>query len=162
MNDTAATNLITAAANSTEPLFTGLAFIIVVVILLTLATKPIISLINDYKQTNVVSAKADAESKLYEQLRLQIEANSRDIAELKLERDTFKFKSEHLENEVVPLVEALKKELESKERIIGARDQEIKKLTRQLLEFKERLLNLEIRLQKDESFIDLQNGALNR
>ncbi|WP_396189876.1 hypothetical protein [Flavobacterium sp.] len=159
MNDGTANSLITAAASSSDPLFTGLAFIIVVVMLLAIASKPLIGLINDYKQTNVLSARADAESKLYEQLRLQIEANSKDIAELKHERDEFKRKAEHLEDEVVPLVEKLERTLAEKERIIKERDDEIRKLTRQLLDLKERLLNLELRLDKDEAFIDNSQGV---
>lgn len=160
MNDTTANSIIAAAATSGDPLLTGLAFIIVVVVLLAIVSKPLIGLINDYKQTNVISAKADAEALLYEQLRKQIEANSRDISELKAERDTFKKRAEYLEKEVVPLVEDLKQALKEKEIVIRDRDEEIRRLTRQLLEFKERLQNLEFRVAKDEeAYIDPIHGA---
>ena len=160
MNDTTANSIIAAAATSGDPLLTGLAFIIVVVVLLAIVSKPLIGLINDYKQTNVISAKADAEALLYEQLRKQIEANSRDINELKAERDTFKKRAEYLEKEVVPLVEDLKQALKEKEIVIRDRDEEIRLLTRQLLEFKERLQNLEFRVAKDEeAYIDPIHGA---
>lgn len=159
MNDAIANNLISAAANSSEPLFTGLAFIIVVVMLLAIVSKPLIGMINDYKQTNVISARADAESRLYEQLRLQIEANSKDIAELRNERDSFKQKADHLENEVMPMIETLKKTLSEKEKVIEDRNNEIRKLTRQLLELKERLYKLETRLDKDEAVMDHSHGV---
>lgn len=160
MNDTTANSIIAAAATSGDPLLTGLAFIIVVVVLLAIVSKPLIGLINDYKQTNVISAKADAEALLYEQLRKQIEANSKDIDELKAERDAFKKRTEYLEKEVVPLVEDLKQALKEKEIVIRDRDEEIRRLTRQLLEFKERLQNLEFRVAKDEeAYIDPIHGA---
>lgn len=160
MNDTTANSIIAAAATSGDPLLTGLAFIIVVVVLLAIVSKPLIGLINDYKQTNVISAKADAEALLYEQLRKQIEANSKDINELKAERDTFKKRAEYLEKEVAPLVEDLKQALKEKEIVIRDRDEEIRRLTRQLLEFKERLQNLEFRVAKDEeAYIDPIHGA---
>ena len=160
MNDTTANSIIAAAATSGDPLLTGLAFIIVVVVLLAIVSKPLIGLINDYKQTNVISAKADAEALLYEQLRKQIEANSKDIDELKAERDAFKKRAEYLEKEVVPLVEDLKQALKEKEIVIRDRDEEIRRLTRQLLEFKERLQNLEFRVAKDEeAYIDPIHGA---
>jgi len=160
VNDTTANSIIAAAATSGDPLLTGLAFIIVVVVLLAIVSKPLIGLINDYKQTNVISAKADAEALLYEQLRKQIEANSKDIDELKAERDAFKKRTEYLEKEVVPLVEDLKQALKEKEIVIRDRDEEIRRLTRQLLEFKERLQNLEFRVAKDEeAYIDPIHGA---
>ena len=158
MNEGVTNSVIAAAANSGDPIFTGIAFILVVITLLAFLMKPLVGLINDYKQTNVISAKADAESRLYEQLRLQIEANSKDISDLKEERDSFKERAEHLEKEVAPLVSRLQITLEEKERIIKERDIEIRKLTHEILDLRERLSNLEMRLDKDEVMLGTAGG----
>lgn len=155
--------LLVEAAKSSDPLFSGLAFIIVVVILLAIVSKPLIGMINDYKQTNVISARADAESKLYEQLRDQISQNSKDIAILKQERDsesrraqTLEDEIERLENEIEKLkrfetrVKELQTEVQAKDAIISERNAEIRTLTRQIIDLKDRVHSLELRIARDE------------
>lgn len=155
--------LLVEAAKSSDPLFSGLAFIIVVVILLALVSKPLIGMINDYKQTNVISARADAESKLYEQLRDQISANSKDITLLKQERDSEARRAQALEDEIERLegeiqklkhfesmVKGLQAEVQIKDTIISERNAEIRSLTRQIIDLKDRVHSLELRIARDE------------
>lgn len=155
--------LITEAAKSSDPLFAGLAFIIVVVILLAMISKPLIGMINDYKQTNVIGARADAESKLYEQLRDQIITNSKDIATLKQERDSEARRAQMLEDEIErleveirklkqfeTLVKELQAEVNDKDAIIAERNEDIRKLTRQIIELKDQVHELELRIARDE------------
>lgn len=164
--------LLVEAARSSDPLFSGLAFIIVVVVLLAIVSKPLIGMINDYKQTNVISARADAESKLYEQLKDQISTNSKDIMLLKQERDSEARRAQILEDEIERLegeIEKLKRfetmvkelqgQVKEKDIIIAERNEEIRKLTRQIIDLKDRVHSLELRLTRDETIGVYRSGA---
>jgi predicted RNase H-like nuclease (RuvC/YqgF family) len=144
------------ATNSQDPIIVGLAFVLAVVIILVAIAKPMMSLVKDYKTAGVESAKAGAESTLFEQLQKQIKTNSEAIALLITEKNEWFKKALELEHEVDRLkvfeemVNSMKARLAEKDVAIEKRDDEIRALTRVILEMKDSVHTLEMRLAKDE------------
>jgi predicted RNase H-like nuclease (RuvC/YqgF family) len=151
-----ASAVIEEASKSHDPIITGLAFVLGVVILLVTISKPIMGLVKDYKKTNVDGAKADAEVSLFDQLSAQIKSNTAAINQLIIEKNEWFVKALSLEHEVERLktfevmVNSMKERLNEKDKVIESRDEEIRTLTRAILEMKDRIHALELRLVKDE------------
>jgi hypothetical protein len=148
--------ILTEAVKSQDPIFIGLAFVLSVVVLLVAVAKPIMSLVKDYKSTGVDSAKASAESALFEQLRQQILTNSDAIGKLIAEKNVWFEKALILEHEVERLkvfekmVNSMRDRLTEKDKKIDERDEELRELTRRMLEMKDSIHALEMRLANDE------------
>jgi predicted RNase H-like nuclease (RuvC/YqgF family) len=144
------------AAKSQDPIFIGLAFVLGVVILLVAIGKPMMSLVREYKKTGAEGAKSSAETSLFDTLQHQIRFNSEAIEKLVSERNTLFERCMGLEREIDRLkvfeesVTAMKLRLDEKDRIIEVREQEIRSLTRSILEMKDRIHALEIRNVKSE------------
>lgn len=118
---------------------------------------PIMGLYKDFKKARADNTKSDAESLLYEQLQAQLQQNSNAILKLQEERNEWFKKATLLEHEVEKLktfeamVTSMKERLAVKDRVIEARDGEIRSLTRTILEMKDQLHALELRLSRDEA-----------
>ena len=94
---------------------------------------------------------------MFTNLKSQIDTNTQAIAVLQLERDKWFLKAGKLEMEVERLksfeqtVESMKVRLNEKDKIIEAREVEIRALMRNILDMKDRIHALELRLQADEA-----------
>ena len=147
----------TANASQNDPIVVGLASVLIVVVGVLAIAKPLMSFYREYKKTGVEGSKAEAESTLFHTLQLQIEHNSAAIARLESERTKWFEKATELEAEVHRLsifeesVKSMKDRLNEKDRIIEARDIEIRSLTRSVLEMKDRIHNLELRTVREEA-----------
>jgi len=154
-----AQNVIPKITSSDDPIITGLTFTLAVVIILVAISRPIMSLVREKSSTAVNSAKASAESVLFEQLQHQIKLNTEAIDKLLIERNALFEKSVRLEFEVQRLqsfearFETMKARLEEKDRIIEERDLEIRKLNNHILQMTERIHSLEMRLLQDERLL---------
>ena len=167
MNSTTVTAAAQAVqSNSSDPLLGGIAFVLAVVIGLIAIAKPLMGLYREYKKTGsegtkaaAESAKSTAEAFLYQQLQQQIESNTKAIDKLQSERNQWFERAVLLEREVDKLksfeqmVDAMKTRIDDKDKIIVQREEEIRVLTRNILEMKDRLHILEMRLAHDEQRI---------
>jgi len=159
-----AQNVIPKITSSDDPIITGLTFTLAVVIILVAISRPIMSLVREKSSTAVNSAKASAESVLFEQLQHQIKLNTEAIDKLLIERNALFEKSVRLEFEVQRLqsfethFETMKARLEEKDRIIEERDLEIKKLNKHILQMTERIHSLEMRLLQDERLLCIKEN----
>ena len=151
----------TAALNS--PFVGVIIFIAVVVIAAITVGGPILGLYREWRKIQAdaaecgsCGAKAGAETALYEQLRGQIEANSRAIQELQSEKADLQDESRKLRAEVDRLkafeqqIVSMRARLAEKDRIIEERDREIRDLTKVILKMKDQIHALEMRLQMKE------------
>lgn len=140
----------------TDPISMVLLTVLGGVVLMIAIGGPIMGLYRDYKKNSAENAKSDAESLLFQQLQQQMTSNSEAIIKLQNERNEWFSKAIALEHEVQKLkafeamVNAMKDRLNEKDRVIEARDAEIRTLTRTILQMKDQLHALEIRLNKDE------------
>jgi predicted RNase H-like nuclease (RuvC/YqgF family) len=154
------------AAESHDPWFVGLAFVLGIVILLVSISKPIMGLVKEYKRNGADNAKAEAEASLYEQLQDQIRANTNAITVLIREKDEWFRKAVTLEHEVERLktfekmVESMKKRLDDKDLVITEREIEIRRLMTVIIEMKDQLHALELRVTRDEEKVC--NGCVYR
>ena len=147
----------TADLSTHDPIVVGVAFVTLVVIGGLGIAKPLMSFYREYKKTGVEGAKAEAETSLFSTLQVQIEHMSDSIR--RLEEDKMKWfeRATTLEEEVRRLgvfeesVKAMKDRLNEKDKVIEARDIEIRSLTRSILDMKDRIHNLEMRTVKDEA-----------
>lgn len=145
-----------AATASHDPLVIGIVFVASVVVGLVAIAKPIMGLYREYKKTGAEGAKAEAESSLFTTLQGQIESNSKAIEKLQIERNVWFEKATLLDKEVARLTSfeanfnSMKERLNEKDRIIESRETEIRSLTRSVLDMKDRIHALEMRLVKDE------------
>jgi predicted RNase H-like nuclease (RuvC/YqgF family) len=153
------TNAVPAAASvasSQDPLILSITFVAAVVIGLVAIAKPLMGLYREYKKTGTEGAKSEAEVFLFTQLQQQIENNTKAIERLQGERDKWFEKATSLEREIERLrvfemmVTSMKGRLDEKDLIIEARDTEIRQLTRGILDMKDRIHALELRLLQDE------------
>ena len=147
----------TADASQHDPIVVGLAFVLIVVVGVLAIAKPLMSFYREYKKTGVEGTKAEAESALFHTLQQQIELNSVAIAKLEIDKTKWFEKATELEVEVQRLrlfeesVKSMKERLNEKDRIIEARDIEIRSLTHSVLEMKDRIHNLELRTVREEA-----------
>ena len=152
------TNLAASAItqNQHDPWVSGLVFVLAIVILLITIARPIMGLVKNYKSDKAETARAEAETTLFEQLKIQLESNTKAIEELNKEKEKWFRLATELENEVKRLklfeemVNSMKGRLDEKDRVIEERDNEIRALNRIILEMKDAIHNLEIRLMRDE------------
>ena len=141
---------------SKDPLYQGLAFVLAILVIAIGISKPLMSLVREYKQTNVEASKANAETSLFVQLQTQISANTISIETLIREKNESIMKSLHLAHEVERLrgfeagFEQLKQELQSKASLLDAREAEIRNLVNTILQLKDGLHSLEMRVLQDE------------
>lgn len=103
------------------------------------------------------SKETSAQGVLYSQLSEMVQSQRRELDELYKQRKAdqeqifeLRLKVEHLE-ESDKTVEVLKKKLDQKDAIITERDTRIAGLLEELLEMKDRVHNLELRLKADEA-----------
>lgn len=145
-----------ASASSQDPLILGIAFVAAVVIGLVAIAKPLMGLYREYKKTGAEGAKSEAETFLFTQLQSQITVNTTAIERLQTERNMWFDRAMGLEREIDRLkafetmVNSMKGRLDEKDRVIEAREAEIRQLTRSILDMKDRLHALELRLLQDE------------
>lgn len=153
----------TLQKSSDDPLLAGIAFVLAVVIGLIAIAKPLMGLYREYKKTGTEGTKAEAENAkstaeafLYQQLQAQIESNTKAIDKLQTERNVWFEKAMILEKEVEKLkafesmVGSMKTRLDEKDKIISQREEEIRNLTHNILDMKDRIHSLELRLMRDE------------
>jgi predicted RNase H-like nuclease (RuvC/YqgF family) len=147
------------AADKGDPTISTLAFVLAIVVIAVAIAKPIMSIVRDWKISGVDSQKAESEVSLYEQLRQHLMTLANEVEKLRVERNVWYEKSLELEVEVKRLqlfeqsFNSMKTRLEDKDKAIQERDTEIRSLTRTILEMKDRLHSLELRLQQDEKKI---------
>ena len=147
----------TAEASQHDPIVVGLAFVLIVVVGVLAIAKPLMSFYREYKKTGVEGVKAEAEATLFQTLQQQIEHNNVAIERLETDRARWFEKAKELEDEVRRLtifeesVKSMKDRLNEKDKIIEARDIEIRSLTRSILDMKDRIHNLELRTVREEA-----------
>lgn len=147
------------SADKGDPALSTLAFVLAIVVIAVAIAKPIMSIVRDWKTNGVEAQKAESEVSLYEQLRQQLIALANEVEKLRVERNVWYEKALNLENEVKRLqsfeesFKSMRNRLEDKDKAIQERDVEIRTLTRNILEMKDRLHQLELRLQQDEKKI---------
>ena len=147
------------SADKGDPAMSTLAFVLAIVVIAVAIAKPIMSIVRDWKINGVDAQKAESEVCLYEQLRQQLIALANEVEKLRVERNVWYEKALNLENEVKRLqsfeepFKSMRNRLEDKDKAIQERDVEIRTLTRNILEMKDRLHLLELRLQQDEKKI---------
>lgn len=130
--------------------------LIYVVVLIVAVSRPLLSLLKEFKNTAKDNSKSDAESALYKQLQQQILSNTQAIESLFMEKTKYQEKSFRLELEVNELkqykemITSMKLRLDEKDRIIEIKINEIKDLTNTILEMKDKLHSLELRVIEDE------------
>mgnify|MGYP001326755993 CR=1 FL=1 len=139
-----------------DPIFMGLGFVLALVIVLLAVAVPIITLVKSIEDSRTDASKANAETALYEQLRMQIDKNSSDIQKLSAEKDEWYRKALHLEKEVDRLklfeesVNNMRQRLDEKDTIIARKDLMLEELNRTIAGLKDKIHSLEIRLTQDE------------
>lgn len=163
MSDANTTSVLIAAAESAaksqDPTISSFLFVGLIVFLLILFAKPLMSLVKDAKGLSTAESKMKAEESLYEQLRTQVEANQHSIEKLNAEKDKWFEKAHQLEKEVEKLkhfeqmVEIMKKKLDEKDAIISTQNEENRRLMYEIIQLKDRIHELEIRLTCDEALI---------
>ena len=148
-----------AAAKTQDPIISSILFVFLIIVLLVIFAKPLMSLVKDAKGLNAAEAKMQAEESLYDQLRKQVEANQIAIEKLNLEKEKWFDKAHELEMEVKRLqhfeqmVEIMKRKLDEKDEIIAAQNAENKRLMHEILQLKDRIHELELRLKKKKKII---------
>lgn len=148
-----------AATKNQDPTFSSFLFVGLIVALLVIFARPLMSIVKDAKGLNAAEAKLSAEESLFDQLRKQVEANQIAIEKLNSEKDKWFEKAHQLEKEVQRLqyfeaqVKTMKEKLDEKDAQIAERDAENKRLMFELLQLKDRLHELELRLTRDESLM---------
>lgn len=155
------TDLATKAveANQHDPVISGLLYLLGAIIILVTVSTPIMNLVRNYKKNGAENSKSDAESELFERLQQQLITLSGEVEKLKIERNVWFEKAFHLEAEVTRLsnfekmFESMKGRLDEKDRTISERDDEIRTLMRSVLEMKDRIHLLEMRLSRDEQYL---------
>lgn len=146
-----------AAQNSNDPIFAGLAWVLGVIVLLIAIAKPIMGMVRQYQSNRAESAKDGADEALYKQLKEQIEINSRDIRNLIDERNRWHEEAINLRSRVTQLEEAkltierMKQKLDEKDELLRERDAENRRLMYEIIQLKDRLHLLELRLADDEA-----------
>lgn len=147
------------AAKTQDPVVSSLLFVFIIVIVLFLLAKPLMSLVKDAKGLSSAESKMKAEESLFNQLREQVIANQEAIKLLNSEKDKWFETAHQLEKDVERLkqfetmVEVMKKKLNEKDKIIADQNAENKRLMFELLQLKDRIHELELRLTRDESLI---------
>lgn len=145
------------AQNQNDPTFTGLAWVLGVILIIIAISKPIMAFVKEYRSNAVDSAKTTTETLLYEQLQRQLTTLSSEVERFRAERNVWYEKANELESEVRRLqsfeksVESMRLRLDEKDKLIKERDDEIRKLMHEVIDTKEKVHKLELRLQKDEA-----------
>jgi len=151
-----ATQAVSQASSSPDPMWVGLSFVLAVVILVVAIARPIMNLFKDIKQVKVEDAKTEAESTLYDQLQGQILANTTAISMLENQRTTLLQKTINLEGEVRRLqifegmVADLKQSMAQQQATIDIKDKQIIEFMTVILQLKDQVHKLELRLLQDE------------
>jgi len=147
-----------------DPFLDVLKWIVVAVTLIVVSGSTIISYIKSAKGNDSVEvAKDDAEILLYSQLQEQLRRMDEDVQELTHQKNrlfeewaTLKVRSEYQEKKLNELSKSdaiickLRETLVEKDKDIALRDKENKKLMRDILDMKDRIYHLEMRLAEDE------------
>lgn len=148
-----------SAAKTQDPVISSVLFVVIIVIALLIFAKPLMNIVKDAKGLNAAEAKLQAEESLFDQLRKQVIANQEAIEKLNSEKDRWFEKSHQLEKEVDRLkhfeqmVQVMKRKLDEKDEIIATQNAENKSLMHEILQLKDRIHELELRLTRDESLI---------
>lgn len=150
-------NTMTEAAGKSDPLSQSVILFLVFLLILITISKPIMGLIRQFRSDKSANAQDDASAALYRNLQNQIEQNARDIREIIIQRDTWQQEAVHLRTRVERLdyVEQSMKKMEAKliekETKLEQRDIENRSLVATILEMKDRIHSLELRLADDEN-----------
>lgn len=155
-------------ANKHDPWVTGLFLILagiaILMVILIMVARPVLSLLKEARSNTVDSAKSDAESYLYTQLKDQVESMMAEINSLKLDREAWFKKAFEMQGEVDRLkqfeknFESMRQRLNAKDKIIEERDTEVRRLMALILDMKDRIHQLEVRIIKDEQLGLLQTA----
>jgi len=127
-----------------------------VAVLLVAILNPLISLFKNIKKTGADASKSDAESTLYDQLQKQIIQNTQSIEMLYLEKSEWHKKALELEVEVNNLrhykemMTSMKERLDKKDAIIEEQLGTIRSLNATIIEMKDRMHSLEMRMLREE------------
>lgn len=149
--------VINELSKSQDPLISTVVTIIVGVIAILAAARPLMRLVKDYNATKIDNVKANAEVSLYAQLKFQIEANALSIDRLEKDRISALEREMKLENEILRLkdfeqqVIALRVQLMDRDQTIESRNAEIYTLTRTIFEMKDQIQALEVRFIREEA-----------
>jgi len=148
-----------------DPFLDALKWIVIAVTLILVFGTSILTYIKNSKQGSdpVEHAKDDAEIMLYSQLQEQIRSMAEDVKQLTSEKNKLfeewvilKTKSEYQDKKISELYDAdamirkLRESLSSKDHQLALRDAENIKLMAEMMDLKDRIYHLEMRLTEDE------------
>lgn len=141
---------------SKDPITLSLITVLGAVVLMIAIAGPIMGLYKDYRKNKAENTKSDTEALLFKQLQTQLTSMAEAIIKLQDERNAWFSKALELETEVNKLktfelmVNTMKEKLNEKDEAIQERELEIRTLTQTILQMKDQLHALELRLYKDE------------
>ena len=146
----------TAAEHSTDPVYAAMFWSFGLVMILIAMAKPIMAVLRQYKTNKVDNARDSAEETFYLRLKEEIDLNSHDIRQLIDEKNKWHEEAIELRARVQQLEQCeiamskMTKKLDEKEQLIRDRDDENRRLMLEILQLKDRLHQLELRLAEDE------------
>lgn len=145
-----------AAESTGDPVYSGLLWVFGIILLLIAIAKPIMGVLRQYSSNKVDNARDSADEAVFLRLRQEVERNSKDIRDLIEEKSRWQVEAIELRGRVSQLeqcellVNQMKSKLDEKDVIIHERDQENRRLMLEILQLKDRLHHLELRLAEDE------------
>ena len=144
------------ASASPDPVFNGLRYVGISIAMAVGVVVPLLGLAKYYKGSKSDMAKSEAESRLYENLKEQLERHSKALETLDQEKKEWLEKSLRLEHEVEKLSDfkdrylELKGVLHEKEQLLEVRNGEISVLNSALREMSDRIHALELRIVTED------------
>lgn len=145
-----------AALQSQDPVLVGLGWVFAVILMLIAIAKPVMGILRQYQTNKADGAKDGADAALFKQLQQQIEVNAKDIRQLIDDRNhwheeylTLKSRVAHLEG-CEAAMDRMKAKLDQKDIELRERDAENRHLMLEIIQLKDRLHALELRLSEDE------------
>ena len=161
----------TAVEAQKDPLVVSIIFVAVCIAAAVGAATPLMGLYRTYKSTRAEGARSEAqqtaaeiEAQIFQQMQVTLAQHAEAIRALQADRDKWFAEAFELKHEVERLkvfeqqAASMKKRLEEKDKLIEERDKEIRELTRVILQMKDRIHALELRLARDENFFRGENA----
>lgn len=152
-----AETLVQATHASPDPVYYGMGWVLGFVVIVIALARPIMSMARMYQANKASGARDGADTALYNQLKEQIEVNSKDIRTLIEERNKYHEESLNLKIRVGQLEEAekavarMKEKLDFKDELLRKRDEENRRLMMEIIDLKDRLHALELFMAGDKA-----------
>lgn len=145
-----------AAEQSGDPVYASLFWVMGLILLVIAIARPVMGVIRQYKTDKAENARDSADEAVYLRLKQEVERNSSDIRKLIDEKNKWHEEAIELRARVQQLeqceeaVSRMNEKLDEKDRQIRDRDDENRRLMLEILQLKDRLHQLELRLAEDD------------